>query len=77
MRIVHRVAERRGHPLHQLLRRRMLEPLRLVVHPVPRIAEHLGEIALEDAMTTERAQRSPTAVAVRRTPRYGSCVISP
>src|SRR5436190_1298220 len=51
------IAERRRHALDQLLRRGMLQVLRLVMDAIPRIAEHLGEIALEDAMAAQGAQR--------------------
>ena len=38
-------------------RRGVLEPLGLVVHAVPRIAERLREVRLDDAVAAERAQR--------------------
>jgi hypothetical protein len=57
VRVERRIAQRSGHAVDQLVRRGVLQPLGLGVHAVPRIAEHRREVALDDAVAAQRAQR--------------------
>jgi hypothetical protein len=55
---VHRgLADGGGHPIDELIAGRVLQPLGLGVHEVPRVAEGVHEIRLDHAMPTYRPQR--------------------
>ena len=55
--ILRRIPERARHSLNEFVRRRVLQTLRFVMHAVPCVAEHAREVALQNAMPTNRAQR--------------------
>src|SRR5665647_793503 len=63
VRVLCRIAECRCHALDQLFRCGVLELFRFFVYPIPRVAEHFGEIALENAVATQGAQRGSASVA--------------
>ncbi len=62
MRVVARLTERIGHPLDQLFRDRVLQPLGFDVHVTPVVAELAGEIRFEDPVTPDHLQRGATAL---------------
>src|SRR5690348_15397755 len=57
VRIDRRLADRRRHAIDELVRCRMLQPLGLVVHEIPRVAERAREVRLDHAMAANRAER--------------------
>jgi hypothetical protein len=61
VRIDGRLADGCRHSIDQLLRRRVLETLGLVVHSIPGVSKGAREIGFDDAMAAEHAQRNPTA----------------
>ena len=67
MRVVRRVAELGGDARLEVLGEHVLERLGLLVHAVPRHAEVLGEVELEQAVVAQDLQRD--ALAVRRSAR--------
>ena len=63
MRVVRRVAELGGDQLLELLGEDVLEHLGLVVDAVPRHAERLGEVELEQPVVAQDLERDPRAPA--------------
>ena len=63
-----RVAERRVDPRLELLRKGVLEPVRLVVHFVERHAERVREVALEQPVMPQHLERERRPLSVRTTP---------
>ena len=61
VRVVRRVAELRGDQLLELLGEHVLEHLGLVVHAVPRHAERLGQVELEQAVVADDLERDARA----------------
>src|SRR5436309_2035780 len=61
MRISLRMADRSRHAIDQLVGRRMLHPLGLVMDAIPGIAECMRQIRFDDAVAADRAQRGATA----------------
>ena len=57
MRVVRRIAELLGDQLGELLGDRVLEHLGLVVHAVPRHAERLGEVELDQPVMADHLER--------------------
>jgi hypothetical protein len=55
VRIGVRLAEHTGHAIDQLVGDDVLEAFRLVVHTVPRVAEHIDQEQLEDAVPADGA----------------------
>ena len=62
VRIDRRVAELGGDQLLEVVGEHVLEHLRLGVHAIPRHAERLGEIALEQAVMADHLERHAPAV---------------
>ena len=59
MRVVGRIAELGGDQLLELLGEHVLEHLGLVVHAVPRHAERLAQVGLEQAVVPDDLERDP------------------
>ncbi len=57
-----RVADGGAHALLELRRHRVLEPLRLLVHVVPRNAQHVGQEALDQAVPADDPLRVPESL---------------
>ena len=68
MRIVGRVAELRRDQLLELLGEHVLQHLGLVVHPVPRDPERLGEIQLQQTVVAKHLERHARPRSVSLTP---------
>ena len=69
MRIVRRVAELVRDPLLELLARSVLEHLGLFVHAVPRHAERLRQVELEQPVVAQHLERDLLPRGVSSTPR--------
>ena len=68
VRVVRRVAERLVDPRLELLRKRMLEPVRLRVHALDRHAERLREVLLEQPVVADHLDRRPLPRRGQRDP---------
>ncbi len=66
MRVVRRVAELRGDQLLELLREDVLEHLGLRVDAIPRHAEGLDQVQLEQAVVAHHLERDPAALLGQR-----------
>ena len=59
-----RIAQRVGHALDQHVGDGVLQPLGLVVHRVPGVAEEADQIGLDESVTAQHAKGDATARAV-------------
>ena len=57
-----RVAQHGGHPLDQRVRDGVLQPLGLVVHRVPGVAEECDQVGLDQPVAPEHAERGAPAL---------------